>query len=357
MEKINSEIKLLQDLLISHQNYRFHETINLIPSENICSPEVRLLLCSDMLHRYTSYEGYYRGTKFIDEVENFGKEIAKQLFKAKFVSLRMISGHIALFSFLLFFTKNEEKILCISEKDGGYPGLSDEKLPNILRLKTIHAVVKNYKIDVNLTIEAIRKNDIKVAVLGSSLILFRQPVKELTKLNITIGYDGSHVLGLIAGQAFQNPLEEGAIALFGSTHKSFFGPQGGIFLSNEELELDKFILHRLVDNAHWNRIAALTWAMIEMKHFGKNYASQIIKNSYTLAKSLYERKLPIVGYENGFTETHMLLMTFKDYKTNLDFAKKLEMANIIVDGGIRLGVNEVTRRGMKEGEWKELLNL
>jgi glycine hydroxymethyltransferase len=221
----------------------------------------------------------------------------------------------------------------------------------------MNAVVKNYKIDLNSTIEVIEKNKIKIAILGSSLILFKQPVKELAKLNIIIGYDGSHVLGLIAGQAFQDPLKEGAIALFGSTHKSFFGPQGGIFLSNEDFGIDKMILHKLVDNAHWNRIAALTWALLEMKHFGKEYAHQIIKNSQALAKNLYERKFPIAGEEYGFTESHQVLMIFQDYKKNVDFAKKLEEANIIVDCGIRLGVNEVTRRGMKEKEMERMAEL
>jgi glycine hydroxymethyltransferase len=247
--------------------------------------------------------------------------------------------------------------LCISPKDGGYPGLSEEKLPNILGLKVMNAAVKNYKIDLNSTIEVIEKNKIKIAILGSSLILFKQPVKELAKLNIIVGYDGSHVLGLIAGQTFQDPLKEGASALFGSTHKSFFGPQGGIFLSNEDLEIDKMILHKLVDNAHWNRIAALTWALLEMKHFGKEYAHQIIKNSQALAKNLYERKFPIAGEEYGFTESHQVLMIFQDYKKNMDFAKRLEEANIIVDCGIRLGVNEVTRRGMKEKEMERIAEL
>jgi glycine hydroxymethyltransferase len=349
--------EFLKKLVIFHQKYRFKETINLIPSENICSPEVRLLLGSDLLHRYTSDEGFYRGTKYIDEIESFGKEIAKELFNAKFVSLRMISGHIALFTFLLNFSTKGDKILCISPKDGGYPGLSEEKLPNILGLKVMNAAVKNYKIDLNSTIEVIEKNKIKIAILGSSLILFKQPVKELAKLNIIVGYDGSHVLGLIAGQTFQDPLKEGASALFGSTHKSFFGPQGGIFLSNEDLEIDKMILHKLVDNAHWNRIAALTWALLEMKHFGKEYAHQIIKNSQALAKNLYERKFPIAGEEYGFTESHQVLMIFQDYKKNMDFAKKLEEANIIVDCGIRLGVNEVTRRGMKEKEMERIAEL
>ena len=55
-------------------------------------------------------------------------------------------------------------------------------------------------------------------------------------------YDAAHVLGLIAGKQFQDPLKEGAEVLMGSTHKTFPGPQGGIILSQEENK-------DLIDNA------------------------------------------------------------------------------------------------------------
>jgi glycine hydroxymethyltransferase len=43
-------------------------------------------------------------------------------------------------------------------------------------------------------------------------------------------------MGLIAGGEFQDPLREGAHALFGSTHKTFFGLQGGIILADKDTE-------------------------------------------------------------------------------------------------------------------------
>lgn len=68
-------------------------------------------------------------------------------------------------------------------------------------------------------------------MFGQSLFLFPHPVKESSKIDkevgVTIVYDGSHVLGLIAGEVFQDSLREGAQILLGSTHKTFPGPQGG----------------------------------------------------------------------------------------------------------------------------------
>jgi glycine hydroxymethyltransferase len=195
---------------------------------------------------------------------------------------------------------------------------------------------------------------VSIIILGSSLILYPHPVKEISavarELGIVVGYDGSHVLGLIAGHTFQDPLREGAIALFGSTHKTFFGPQGGIILANEDKPFADIVHPSIVDNAHWNRIAALTMALLEIETFGESYAKQVIKNAKALAKSLVERKMPVKGPKDVYTESHQVLLAPKPYQQNKELALKLEEANIIVNNGIRLGVNEVTRRGMKESE-------
>ena len=54
-----------------------------------------------------------------------------------------------------------------------------------------------------------------------------------------------HVLGLIAGGEFQDPLREGADVMTGSSHKTFPGPQGGFVLSDSDDE--KF--HRKLNNS------------------------------------------------------------------------------------------------------------
>jgi glycine hydroxymethyltransferase len=174
-----------------------------------------------------------------------------------------------------------------------------------------------------------------------------------------VGFDGSHVLGLIAGEQFQDPLREGAQALFGSTHKSFFGPQGGILLANKELGelLKEKIYPAFVDNAHWNRIAALTLALAEMKNFGKAYATQIVRNSKSLAKALYDYGCPVVCQHLGFTQSHQVIVDYGDYEKGRKIAEKLQHANIITDCAIRFGTCEVTRRGMKETEMLKIAEL
>jgi glycine hydroxymethyltransferase len=166
-------------------------------------------------------------------------------------------------------------------------------------------------------------------------------------------------LGLIGGGRFQDPLREEAQALFGSTHKTFFGPQGGIILANKEpgeLIKDK-IYPAFVDNAHWNRIAALTLALAEMKEFGNAYATQVVRNSKTLAKTLYDFGFPVICRHLGFTQSHQVIVDYGDYERGRGIAEKLQRANIIVDCVIRIGACEITRRGMKEAEMLRIAEL
>ncbi len=132
------------------------------------------------------------------------------------------------------------------------------------------------------------------------------------KLARVLVFDGSHVLGLIAGNHFQDPLREGAQVLLGSTHKSFFGPQGGIILADKEHDevMKAKIYPRFVDNAHWNRIATLTLTLAETREFGREYAEQVIRNAKALGKSLHDYDFPVKCSHLGFTQSHQSYLRF-----------------------------------------------
>lgn len=353
------------NLVEKHEQWRGRECINLIPSENVMSPHVRSLLSSEIGHRYTSPDRFYMGTQFVDEIETLGEETAKKLFKAKAADLRPLSGHIADWIFLANLTKRGDTFMCISPDNGGYPGIWKRGLASTLNLKVIPFPFSKDRMNIQIdeAREAITKVKPKAIIFGASLFLFPNPVKELTEaakdVGAHVGFDGSHVMGLIAGGEFQQPLKEGSSVLFGSTHKSFFGPQGGILLADDEVGgfLKEKIYPAFVDNAHWNRIAALTLALAEMKEFGSEYAKQIIRNSQCLAKSLADNGLPIAGATVGYTMSHQVLMDFSGYKRGRRVAEKLAKSNIIADCGVRLGTSEVTRRGMKEGEMEKIAQL
>jgi glycine hydroxymethyltransferase len=358
-------ISEILNLVQKHEEWRGKQCLNLIPSENVMSPSARALLSSELAHRYTARDRFYMGTRFTDAIEEYGEKVAKELFKAETADLRPLSGHIADLIVLANLTKPNETFICVSPDDGGYPGMWKDALGDLLKLKV--TAFPFSKKDMNINIEEaqqlIIKAKPKAVVFGASLITFPHPVKDLTKVarenGAAVGFDGSHVLGLIAGGQFQDPLREGAQVLFGSTHKSFFGPQGGIILANKEPGefLKEKIYPAFVDNAHWNRIAALTLSLAEMKKFGKTYAAQIVRNSKALAKSLYDYGFPVICSHLGFTQSHQVILDYGDMKKARSIAEKLQRANIITDCVIRIGTCEVTRRGMKEPEMLRVAEL
>jgi glycine hydroxymethyltransferase len=355
----------LLSLVHEHEQWRGEECLNLIPSENIMSPSVRRLLSSELAHRYTARDHFYMGTRFIDEIEERGEEMARELFKAQTADLRPLSGHIADLIVLANLTKPGDKLLCVSPTHGGYPGMWKPGLTELLRLKAIPFPFskKDMNIEIPEAIETIRNTRPKVVVFGASLISFPHPIRDLAKVareqGAIVGFDGSHVLGLIAGEQFQDPLREGVQVLFGSTHKSFFGPQGGILLADKEIGdmLKERIYPAFVDNAHWNRIAALGLALAEMKSFGEAYAAQVVSNSKTLAKALDDYGFPVICKHLGFTRSHQVIVDYGDYEKGRLVAKKLQRTNIITDCVIRFGTCEVTRRGMKKAEMSTIAEL
>jgi glycine hydroxymethyltransferase len=91
-----------------------------------------------------------------------------------------------------------------------------------------------------------------------------------------------------------------------------------------------------------------------MKTYGKQYAGQVVRNAQALAKALAEKGFPVACPHLGYTQSHQVLLDYGGFERGGVIAKKLEEANIIVDSGVRLGVCEATRRGMKEDEMQKI---
>jgi glycine hydroxymethyltransferase len=355
----------LMEIVRKHEEWRGSQTINLIASENVASLQVRNLMSTDLLHRYIAPDKFYMGTRFIDEIEDLTAKVAKEVFKADYADPRPLSGHIADWILLSCFTKLNDKILSVSPANGGYPGISDLGLTRFMLRKNLYFPFDQGKwsIDVDEASKLIEKEKPSLIVFGASLILFPQPVKQLAKVasavNAKVAFDGAHVLGLIGGGRFQDPLREGAEILIGSTHKSLFGPQGGMILSNATSgKIVKESIHPgLVDNAHYNRIAALCMALLELKSFGKAYTDQVVINAQTIGKALDERGVPVKCREYNYTESHQIILDDDKFKGKTDYHLTLEQANIVIDRGTRIGTCEVTRRGMKQPEMERIAEL
>ena len=108
----------------------------------------------------------------------------------------------------------------------------------------------------------------KIAMFGGSLFLFPHPVKELSDFlksyDMHINYDAAHVAGLIAGGKFQDPLRE-ADTMTMSTHKTLFGPQGGLVLGSKNMKkIKKATFPGLTSSHHINNMAGKAVALLKL---------------------------------------------------------------------------------------------
>jgi len=185
----------------------------------------------------------------------------------------------------------------------------------------------------------------------------------------------THVLGLI-GPYFQEPFKEGADIVTGSTHKTFFGPQRGLISSNmsegtEYQELWEAIVRRVfpgsVSNHHLGTLVGLLLAAYEMNVHKLDYQKAVISNAKAFARFLKEKGLMVEGDAKvGYTETHQVIVRV-GYGKGPMMAERLEENNIIVNyqgapddeafttaSCLRMGVQEMTRFGMKEEDFAQL---
>ena len=372
----------------------FENSIPLIASENIPSPAVREAIISDFGNRYA--EGWpgdrvYAGCIYIDDVEVECMKLAKKLYKAKFADVRPISGVVANLAVYSAYSNPGDVMIAPSIPAGGH--ISHGKKEHSGTAGLVHGLeiefypfnAEDMTIDVDKTkqkVKELKKNNRlpKMAMFGGSLFLFPHPVKELSDFlktyDIHINYDAAHVAGLIAGGKFQDPMREGADTMTMSTHKTLFGPQGGLVLGFEKHAepIKKAMFPGLTSSHHIHHMGAKAVAFAEALEFGKDYAEQTIKNAKALASELNNVGFKVLGEKRGYTESHQTVVNVLDYGDGGTIEADLEKANIIVNrqlipgdlkanrhymhpGGIRLGTSEITRLGMKESEMKEIASL
>ena len=378
--EMEAEIESIVDAVRRHHEL-YKNALPMIASENITSNKVRLLLASDLSHRYAEGEvgnRFYQGCKYIDVIETKAIEFAKELFEAEHANVKPISGVTANMAALFALTSPGEKLMALSVPNGGHISHSKVSIPAMrnLTLETFPYDAREMNIDVDEMVKSIKLNKPSLLLFGGSLFLFPHPISEAREAADEVGanivYDGSHVLGLIAGKKFQDPLREGADVVTSSTHKTFPGPQGAILLCKESLKerIDSAVFPGTVSNHHLHHVAGLAVSLAEMLYFGDAYATQIITNAKVLAQSLYEKGFDVLCEHKGFTESHQIAINTLSHGGGAVVAEKLEKANIIINknmlpsdkdpekpAGIRIGVQELTRIGMKGSEMREIAAL
>ncbi len=356
-------------LVSEHEAWR-RNCLNLIASENTCSPAVRQFWDSDLVQRYGNYLGRdladrrYSGSQYIKAIELALEQIVRETFGASEVELRAISGHVAGLAIIMAICHAGDTVFELASAAGGH-GLAVKAAQSaLIDLKIVDIPFDNraYNIDIEGLRAAIETHRPRLIFIGSSNFLFPSPVRDIAAIcrdypETIIAYDASHVLGLLACGAFQHPLDEGAHVAFGSTHKTLPGPQGGIIFSNDHQLMDLIstaVYPGIVTNHHLMRGPSLAAALLEMRKYPE-YAAAVVENAQALGKGLHSRGIPVIAYEQGVTQSHTIIVDVSAIGSGRAVARTLEESNIMCSyarlppelgtDAIRMGSQEVTRCG------------
>jgi len=369
---------------VRRHSLRFERSIPLIASENLLSPYAKELLISDFHSRYAEGlpgDRYYEGNEQVDEVENLCLDLARRLFQCSFADVRPISGTVANLAVLKALTEPGDPVGTSRLADGAHISSAAFGAFGLRGVRPVYYAwdAERMTIDVARTREILRDARPKACLFGLSLFLFPLPIDELRSTMESIGtrawYDGAHVLGLIAGGEFQDPLREGCVVMSGSTHKTLPGPQHGILLGETDdpelvRKLQSGAFPGVTSNHHLHAMAALAVSLAEHREFGREYARRTIANARALAQALHDRGFDVLAADLGFTRSHTIAVRVEAEGGGAAVARRLADAGIIANknllpgdkspkqpGGVRLGTPEVTRLGMGEGEMARIAEL
>ncbi len=364
----------------------YRNGLGMIASENIVSPMVQKIVGSDLHGRYA--EGlpgkrYYQGCDDFDTIESLGIELAQKVFNAPFANIQSISGTVSNIAALKALAKPGDKITAVSTADGGH--ISHARMGAVglrdLDLSTYPWDEERMEPDVDGACALIRELEPKVALVGQSVFLFPTPLREIAdaahEVGASVMYDGAHVLGLIAGGCFQDPLREGADLMTGSSHKTFPGPQGGFLLSSSEdpsfqRKLNTAIFPGVCSSYHLHHVAGKVVALAEFEEYGSAYAHDIVTNAQAFGSALAAEGFDVLAESRNYTASHQVLTRHgeTDSGAGAKAASLLEEAGIITNmnmlpgdtkamtpSGLRLGVQELTRVGMGTLEMQEVAKL
>jgi glycine/serine hydroxymethyltransferase len=412
MSSFQEKIQALCERVERNNTWRQKESFNLIPSESTPSLLVKMGEISDPAGRYAEHRAmkgeevyFYQGIDFIRDVEIEAQRELAKYFDCTDVELRPVSGQMAnevVFKGMVKFLNRgkaegqpSRRLKLVMNNDltkGGHlssqpmgalfnfveedPATGKENVVHLPLLKD-----NPYKPDVAALPDLLDRHKPELIIFGKSMFIYQEPVKQVADIVRTwnrrpvLMYDMAHVLGLYS--AFQPALQEGADIVTGSTHKTYFGTQRGVIagrfpkesrLRNLWLDIRARAFPGSTSNHHLGTLLGLLMAAYEMNEFKAEYQAQVRANAKAFARALKGKGVPVEGDEkDGFTETHQVLIRVKAFGSGMAIARRLEENNIVVNyqalpddetflesSGIRMGVQEMTRFGMKEKHFDEL---
>ncbi|WP_371183192.1 serine hydroxymethyltransferase [Xanthomonas sacchari] len=365
---------------------RQEDHVELIASENYCSPRVMEAQGSQLTNKYAEgYPGkrYYGGCEFVDVAEQLAIDRVKQLFGADYANVQPHSGSQANQAVYFALLQPGDTILGMSLAHGGHlthgaKVNASGKLFNAVQYGVNDQGLIDYDEVERLALEHKPKMVVAGFSAYSQVIDWARFRAIADKVGAIFFVDMAHVAGLVAAGVYPTPLPH-AHVVTSTTHKTLRGPRGGIIVASaagagDKLEdlskkLQSIVFPGIQGGPLMHVIAAKAVAFKEaLEPEFASYQQQVVKNAQAMAKTLIARGYKIVS---GGTENHLMLVDMigrdvsgKDAEAALGKAHITVNKNSVpndprspfVTSGLRLGTPAITTRGYLEQDCVDLAN-
>lgn len=385
---LQRKLSVMQDMdnqiadLIAKEARRQQDVLEMIPSENYVSKDVRGALGSVLTNKYSEgypHKRYYQGNRFIDEIEDIAVSRAKALFGVPHANVQPYSGSPANTAVYFALLAPGDTIMGLKLSGGGHltHGHPDITFSGKYFRSVQYDVDEQGCIDLDAVAETAKREKPQIIVVGTTAYPRVYDWQKWRAIADSVGAfmlaDISHIAGLVVGGAHPSPVPYADVVMT-TTHKSLRGPRGAMLMVTERGlqkdpdmadKIDKAVFPGLQGGPHDNVTAAIAVALAEAGQPGfAAYAKQIVTNASVLAETLLNEGIALT---TGGTENHLMVIDLRPQRVVGNIvAEALEVAGIVVNknsvphdpnppfypSGVRIGTPAITTRGMKAAEMR-----
>jgi glycine hydroxymethyltransferase len=324
-------------------------------------------------------EKYQAGLDELDTLEVLTPMLVAELMEGTFAEVRLQSATLANLAVYSALTRPGDTIAVVPEAAGGHASHHTPGAPAVRGLRVVDLPYDAGRFDLDYAAlpAFLARERPRLVVIGGSLMLFPHDIASVraaaSEVGATLVYDASHVAGLVAAKRFQRPLAEGAQVLTFSTYKSFGGPPGGCVVTRDEALAERISTAAypgMLANFDIGRLAPLAVTAAELAGDGAAYVDRCLANASALATALHADGFVVAGRERGGTVSHHVAVDAAPFGGGEAAAATLAEAGIYLSGiglpyqgadeglrGLRIGTQEVTRRGFTPTEMREVARL
>jgi glycine hydroxymethyltransferase len=369
--------------LIDQEAQRQATTLQLIPSENYTSKEVRAALGSCLMNKYS--EGYprrryYEGNEVIDVIEQLAIDRAKQLFGVPHVNVQPYSGSPANAAIEMALLNPGDTFMGLQLASGGHltHGHPQVTFGGKFFRSVQFGLDSTAHIDMEMVRQLAQKEKPQLIIIGTTAYPFILDFAAFAQIADEVGAwlvaDISHIAGLVVAGEHPSPVPYAHVVMT-TTHKTLRGPRGAMILVTQKgldrdpdlaNRIDKAVFPGLQGGPHDNTTAGIAVALAQAAEPAfKQYAQLIRTNAHVLAQQLQKRGLQLVG---GGTQTHLMIIDLSAWGGGTQLAYAMAQAGLYANkntvpnephspfypSGVRLGTPSVSTRGMGQAEMIQL---